>query len=69
CVQRYFQLIDFNISTEEQIVNLIQSEENEESESDSDDDKVLPVSVKDAISGVIEFNSKKQKSLDTFIDI
>ncbi|RHZ56095.1 hypothetical protein Glove_406g82 [Diversispora epigaea] len=55
CVQRYFQLIDFDVSieenlTEEQIVNLIQFEENEESESDSDDDEVLPVSVKDAIS-------------------
>ncbi|CAG8593719.1 144_t:CDS:2, partial [Diversispora eburnea] len=107
CVQMYFKLIDFDISTEEnlteeQIVNLIQSEENEESESDSDDDKIFPVSVKDAISGletfikyfeqqnnnfefnidnlrifrkylrnsrVIEFNSKKQKSIDIFIDI
>ncbi|CAG8485816.1 6019_t:CDS:2, partial [Diversispora eburnea] len=42
CVQRYFQFIDFDISTEENLT---------EEQSDSDDDEILPVSVKGAING------------------
>ncbi|RHZ46826.1 hypothetical protein Glove_606g97 [Diversispora epigaea] len=60
-VQEYFQLIDYNVPTEEnfneeQITNLVQSERNKKSEeSDSDDEEILLVSVKDAISRLETF--------------
>ncbi|CAG8665875.1 3332_t:CDS:1, partial [Diversispora eburnea] len=58
-IQEYFQLINFNVSTEEnlteeQITNLIQSEENEESDSD-EEEEILSVLVKDAVSRLETF--------------
>ncbi|CAG8444188.1 9163_t:CDS:2 [Diversispora eburnea] len=45
-VQEYFQLINYNVPTEENLKN---------EKSDSDDEEILPVSVKNAVSGLETF--------------
>ncbi|CAG8567063.1 4260_t:CDS:10 [Diversispora eburnea] len=57
--QDYFQLVNDNITTEEnlteeQIINLIQSEENKE-KSNSDDKEISPVLIKDVVNGLKTF--------------